>query len=341
MSDSARKPSRLGLILPFVALIIAVVLHAVYWTYTASQIEQRALVWIETQQEAGYEVSYGGLRVGGYPFRFALRAEAPELVAPAEEGGWTAQVERLSASAQFYNLGHWIVTPDGLGQVMSAGEAYALEFESAQLSLRARNGATGQLGASVDGLQIRSLEGPEPAVRTITALRLSGLLSEEDSLGLRLVVEGMTLGEGVLDPALVPAFGGEVELVSMDARVTQWSALARRADPMEWRLADGRFVVDRSQLLWGPAEITGTGDIGLDNELLPDGRLSVVVVDPETLIGALEAGGLVVDQQGEALRAAALMAPRREGGIALPFRLRQGAVFLGPARLGTFAERDG
>ncbi len=338
MTASDRAPSRTMLFVPFVALIVVVVLHAVYWTIIASQIEHRALAWIQAQEAAGYQVGYDSLRVGGYPFRFALRAEAPQLTAPASEGGWTAQVERLSAAAQFYDLNHWIVSPMGQGTVLSAGETYTLTAESARLSLRARQGATSRLGASITALTIAGPEGRQPPITAVDRLAMSGFLDEDDQLALRIQSEGVILGDGALDPALAEAFGQEAALMRIDAVVTQWSALARRADPFDWRQANGALVVNQSQLIWGPAELAGDGEIGLDADLLPEGRLSVVVTDPETLIGALESAGLVVDEQGAALRLAALMAPRQDGGIPLPLRLREGAIFFGPARIGTFSD---
>jgi hypothetical protein len=340
MSMSDRAPSRTVLFIPFLVLIIGVVLHAVYWTLAAAQIEQRALTWIETQEAAGYQVGYESLRVTGYPFRFSLRAEAPSLTAPEAEGGWSARVERLAASAQFYDLNHWIVAPDGLGEVVGDGVRYELSATTARLSLRARDGATSRIGASIENLTVTGPDGQAPAVRAIKSLALAGFLDEDDQLALRLQIDGLALGQGELDPALADAFGAEASLLRMDALVTQWAALARLSDPEEWRQAGGALVVNQAQLIWGPAELSGAGEIGLDADLLPVGRLSVVVTDPETLIGGLEAAGLVYDEQGEALRLAALMAPRREGGIALPFRLREGGIFLGPARIGDLVERE-
>jgi len=43
---------------------------------------------------------------------------------------------------------------------------------------------------------------------------------------------------------------------------------------------------------------------------------------------------------GFALRLFALMAPRRDTGIALPFRLQDGGLFLGPARIGDIGAVD-
>lgn len=341
---SERRPGRLSLLIPFGALLAVIAIHAVYWLLVSGQIRSQADAWIAEQEAAGYVITHEGLSVGGYPFRFSLRAAAPAIAAPEAEGGWSAEAARLAATAQFFDLNHWILTPAGdvaLEAVTEGGPArWVAGFETARLSLSGAGGVTTRIGATMTSLTLAAEAGPTPAVEAIGALNLSGSLSEDDIFALRIQADQLRLAENQLDESLEAAFGREAELWRMEAAVTQFDALARAGDPAEWRRAGGVLDVTRAQLIWGAADVSGAGQIALDADLLPAGRLSVVVTDPETLIDALVAAGLVHEEQGDALSLAALMAPRRESGIALPFRLQDGAVFLGPARLGTFAERD-
>ncbi len=342
MSD--RRPGRLSLLIPFGALLAVIAIHAVYWIIVAGQIRSQADAWIAEQEAAGYAITHEGLSVGGYPFRFSLRAVSPDIAAPEAEGGWSAEAGRLAATAQIYDLNHWILTPAGdvaLEAMTTSGPArWVAGFESAQLSLSSTGGVTTRIGASLTSLTLAAEAGAAPAVEAIGALNLSGFLSQDDIFALRIQADQLRLAENQLDESLEAAFGREAELWRMEAAVTQFDALARAGDPAEWRRAGGVLDVTRAQLIWGAADVSGSGEIALDADLLPSGRLSVVVTDPETLIDALVAAGLAHDEQGDALSLAALMAPRRESGIALPFRLQGGAVFLGPARIGTFAEPE-
>jgi hypothetical protein len=341
---SSDRPKRRHLLIPFGVLLAVIVIHAVYWLVVSGQIRSEADGWIDRQEAAGYVIDHQGLSVGGYPFRFSLRAAAPDIAAPEAEGGWRAQVDRLAATAQIYNLNHWILTPDGeavFEAVTEDGPArWVAGFESARLSISGADGVTTRVGASATGLTLAAETGPAPAVEAVGALNLSGFLGEEDVFVMRLQADQLRFAEGQLDEGLEAAFGRSAELWRMEAGVTEFDALARAGDPAEWRRAGGVLDITRAQLIWGAADVSGSGQIALDADLLPTGRLSVVVTDPETLIDALVAAGLVHDEQGEALSLAALMAPRRDSGIALPFRLQDGAVFLGPARLGTFAQRE-
>ena len=338
------RPQRRYLLIPFALLLAGVLIHAAYWIYASGQIRAQAQDWIAAQEAAGYAIAHEGLSVGGYPFRFSLRADRPDIAAPEAEGGWRVRTDRLAATAQFYDLNHWILTPDGdvvLEALTGEGPArWVAGFDAARLSLAGTGGVTTRIGASVTALTLRAETGPAPGVEAMGALNLTGFTGEGDALALRVQADALRLAPGVLDPALETAFGPQVELWRAEATLTEFEALARAGDPAEWRRAGGVLDITRAQLIWGAADITGSGELTLDSELRPAGRLSVVVTDPETLIQALVAAGLVHDEQGDALSLAALMAPRREGGIALPFRLQDGGVFLGPARLGTFAEPE-
>jgi len=335
---SRKSPSRLPLLFPFALLALVIAVHGAYWVFMSGEIRAAADAWIEEQEAQGYDVSHEGLTVSGYPFRFSVRAVAPALTAPEAAGGWSIASDRVAASAQFYNLNHWILVLDGRGelatQIDGAPARYQIEAASARLSLTGENGANTRIGAEAEALTVTALEGPEPAFARIERLAMAGVLSDNDVLRLRVDMTGADTGEGVMPERVLGAFGGRADEIRLHADVTVWSALAGSGDPLAWTSGGGALEVNQAMLDWGPAQISGSGRLRLDERLSPEGRLSVVVSNPERLAGALVAAGLVNEEQAQALRLAALMAPPRQEGIALPLRLQDGAVFLGPARLG-------
>ena len=56
--------------------------------------------------------------------------------------------------------------------------------------------------------------------------------------------------------------------------------------------------------------------------------------DPDVLADALVQARLVPTENEQALRLAAMMAPRGPEGVSLPFRVRDGGPYLGPLRPG-------
>jgi len=338
MTSKRRRPARWSLYAPFAALAVALALYTAYWLYAAGEIRASIEGWIEDHRRAGYQIEHEGLSIGGYPFRFDARLAEPRMSAPPSEGGWRLSAPELAAGALPYDVNRWIVaarSPARLELDKDAGRGvYALRSDSARMSIAVRDGRTRRVGAEIDALEIETLEGPQAGVRRLEQLRLSGGLSDADELIIRAEANALTLAPGVVSDDVEQAFGLEAERLRLDASVTQWGALAADGDAGRWAQAGGRFIVRRAQLFWGPAQLEGDGDVTLDSRARVDGRLSVIMADPDALFDALIAGRVISRDQGEALRLAAMMAPRREAGVALPFRLQDGGLFLGPARVG-------
>jgi len=330
-----RPPSRARLFAPFAIAAVLLAAYTGYWLLAAGQIRAYADNWIAEQEAAGYTVAHQGLSVSGYPFRFRLSARQPVFTAPAEDGAWTAQFDRIVGDALPYNVNHWVVSfgsPTELLLPVDGQEArYLLGAQRAQLSIAGRSGRDRRIGATLNELSVESLAGPEPAIARIASLRLNGAADDTDTMRVRLIARGVRTNGAQAD--LVAALGPTAALTRLDLAVTNWSALAAEADLRRWTAADGRVVIDDAELVWGAAELSGDGSVTLDPALQPRGRLSVVVADPDSLVSAIVAGGIVSAEEGEAIRIAALMAPRRDGGVALPLRIQDGGLFLGPARL--------
>ena len=335
-SQPERKSSRLGLYLPFGALGLAIVLHALYWVVMSGQIRTAAQTWIEDKIEAGYAIDYAEMKVRGYPFRFTIHLTEPEVSAPVTDGGWRLSLNTAAASAQFYNLDHWIVT---LGQTALLDTRIDGERSQYALTSEKARGVPSQIGAEINALTITAQAGPAPIIASIERFAMNGRLTEGDEFISGFAIEIARFDDSQLDNPLQSAFGETVALFQLDSVLTEFDALSQAGDPLDWSRAGGSLVIRQTRLDC-PAALAGSGDVTLDSQIRPAGRLSVVVSDPESLISALEAARLVYDEQGAALRLAAMMAPRRDEGIALPFLLQDGGLFLGPARIGEVGALD-
>lgn len=332
------KPKRMRLILPFVIFGIILAIYTAYWIYASREIRAWADDWIISQQEAGYAMSHGKIGVGGYPFRFTLNVADPDITAPEQDGGWQARFEAFQASAMPWDFNHWIMSfkgPIELASLVDGEPAlYEITPERAQVSISSSRGLTQRVGAEIENMNIVALQGPQPGVTRFERFALAGVLGDDDIMVTSIETIGLELTEGQMAANIENGFGRVGELIRLDGQITQWSALASEGDVAMWARDGGGIQINGSQLEWGPALIAGDGILSLDAEQRLIGRLSVIIGDPESLVDALVTAGLVEDGQGDALRLAAMMAPRREGGIALPLRFQQGGIFLGPARVG-------
>tara|TARA_R110002073_G_scaffold149593_1_gene303430 strand:- start:1109 stop:2119 length:1011 start_codon:yes stop_codon:yes gene_type:complete len=323
---------------PVLGVLLVLVLYTAYWLHAKSTIEREVGVWIARQESAGYAIEQDQVRITGYPYRFQVELTAPRFRAPQSDGGWSARLEMLKAHALFYDFRHWIIEFDGplwLEYGAETPTSLEIDAELALVSLISNNrGETIRVGAEFNDLRIVTHSGQAPGLEAVEKLLFSGVVAEDDTLRLRLEATGLSASPAVLAPDIGRAFGHSADLTRIDLSVTHWATLATDADAAAWSRAGGRLLIAESALEWGPAHLSGVGEFTLDPMAQPDGRLSLHITDPDALADALVQARLVPAENEQALRLAAMMAPRGPDGVALPFRVRDGGVYLGPIRLG-------
>ena len=325
-------------LLPVIGVFALFALYTAYWFNAKSGIERQVGVWIERQESAGYVIQRDRLRVTGFPYRFQVELTASQIRAPESDGAWLARLDTLKARALFYDFSHWIVEFDGplwleYGTVPTT--ALELDAELALISLVSNSrGETIRIGAEFNDFRITAHSGDQPGVQSIDTLLLSGVVAEDNTLRVRFEASGVSTSPSAFTPDVRRTFGETAELARVDLSVTHWAALASDADAAAWSRAGGLLQITESALEWGPAHLSGVGEFTLDQMAQPDGRLSLNITDPDALAGALVQARLVPAEDEQALRLAAMMAPRGPDGVALPFRIRDGGIYLGPIRLG-------
>lgn len=337
-APSGGPPSRKRLVLPFIAAGLLLGAYTIYWFIAADRIEAEAHAWIAEQEDAGYRIEHGGMRVGGWPFRLSLRVAEPDIA--EAEGGWRVAMNALAASALPYDLNHWILAFDGPVRLDSPNGRHVLDADDARLSVRSGAGGVREVGAELAGLVVDTREGDPAPLTRLGRMTLNGALAEEDRLDVRLELSEASLDPAVLPDDLAQAFGAFAERIRLDAALNDWAMLAATVDPYAWAESGGRADIRASQVLWGPARLEGSGEIGLDAQRRPQGRIALRVFEADALTEALTGAGLISSDEAGMLNAAARFAAQEDGGVALPFRLEEGGVFLGPVRVGEVGPVD-
>ena len=325
--------------LPFGGIVLLFVLYTVYWFFAGSKIQASVEDWISDQEAAGYAIEHQGIRMGGFPFRFQVRIVSPTIAAPQIEGGWETQFAELRGNAMPHDLSLWRVDfygPMLLNDYIEPGSRLQIDAARAAFSLSHNSdGQTERVGATIEQLAITTLAGPAPDVSAIEELLIGSAVEDSDALRLRIEARGVTAAPEALEPDVIRAFGQTADVMKVNLTVSEWSTLARSADANAWTRAGGQLEIVSAELGWGPAHLTGTGEFTLDAMARPDGRLSLRITDPDALADALVEGGLVPRENEEALRLAAMLAPRSPEGVSLPFRVNDGGIYIGPVRIGS------
>lgn len=339
MTSSKTDPRRgaipLRFLLPFIGVLVLLVAYTAYWIYAQGQIRQSVLAWIELQRQSGYEIDHAPVRVGGYPFRFEVRLNDVTASTPEGVEGWSLEAGSAVAVATPYDFTHWIAEIDAPVTMEIDGQGrYRLASEAARMSIRAGEGGTQRLAVEIDGLDVETLSGAPSAIHSLGHLRLVSQLTEEDALHTRIAAGEVTIGEVALDDDLVDELGHEIALMRLDVTVTRWSDLAREARADLWTAAGGEIDIGESGIDWGSVSLEAEGLVTLDGAGYPEGRVSLFVLDPDSLADVLVESGVVRGENENALRLLAQSAPRGERGTAVPLTLRRGGVYLGPVRIG-------
>jgi Uncharacterized protein conserved in bacteria (DUF2125) len=112
---------------------------------------------------------------------------------------------------------------------------------------------------------------------------------------------------------------------------------ARRAADA-WRATGGTLELERIALHWGTLSISGSGTLALDQDLQPIGALSGSIEGADELMNALVAAGRMRANDARmahmALTMLAKPGPNGHPEISTSLTIQNGAMFLGPVKLG-------
>src|SRR5579872_2767802 len=109
---SRRKPRRLGLYLPWGALLILAAGWSLAWLWMSGQTQSRLDAAAASLRKAGWAVAWDGRHVGGYPFR--LDVDFTNL-SVADPSGWAVALPALKSEAFAFAPTNWVFyAPSGL-----------------------------------------------------------------------------------------------------------------------------------------------------------------------------------------------------------------------------------
>ena len=330
----ARKPRRLGLILPFVLLFLAIIVWSGFWFWTRIQVGDRMDATAETLRSAGYEVSWGTRSIGGYPFRLNVTLTDAVIREPS---GWALATPRLESEAYMHALGRWIfAAPDGLtftrprsgsvqvtGQMIRAslGNAEAkpprFDFEGRELTFTPTPGAQPFALSQAKKVAFHLRPGPE----------------DQGALFLE-VADGQAQMSGLFARI---AQDGDIDL-EWDALLTKMSAFDGPDWPnavRNWSQAGGMAQVREAGLTAGEAVIgvnRGQLFVGPDGRLR--GTLDVTLREAPDALEALGAGGVLPPETADTAAAVAAARQGADNVAQAAITFQAGQTTLGPVAIG-------
>lgn len=280
------------LVIPWLLFIAAALGWVSYWFYLAGQIETRLAAWAEGERERGAQVSYEAPKRHGFPT--LMRLELAEVSYAPAETPWRATTARIDINVNVLNPHHLIAeakAPIALSR--SDGSVTNIEADALLASVRMNGDALAQAGIEADNLRLDdpAKEGVFTAVKLVANVRPDARAAGEYQLALE--VTGMHLPRPVRS---FEQFGLDLPRFNAAIVAEHGAELLNNTegDPLEpWREAGGRLRFEALALHWGPLEVTGTGQGGLDDQRRLQGALNLPIERPAPIFRALaEAPGL-------------------------------------------------
>lgn len=320
------------ILLPLVALLLAVLAYSGYWFYFAHRLGNQIAPWAEARRAEGYDLRWQAATVEGYPLAFRLRFAGATLAA-RRPYSYTLSAAEFRLAATPWDFSRWRFTAPRGARLEMPGTAMA--FEAATFDGAVSSESPGQ---TVVTLRAHALAGEglaqglaiETAAAQI-ALPLRAPASHLDTmLSLAVNFDTVTL------PVAVPSFGPTIDILSLTAQLKGSLPPGPLAAALAaWRDGGGTLEIESARLVWGRMSASLRGTLALDEALQPMGAMSATMTSPELVIDAAVASGNLRDRfAGLAKAALGIMAkPGADGrqAVSLPVTVQSDQLFLGPA----------
>jgi len=321
--DAARrKPRRLGLYLPWAALLIAAAGWSLAWLWMMHQTQSRLDSVAASLRRSGWTVAWDSRRAGGYPFRLDVDVTNLRL---AEPSGWAVTMPALKSEAFAFAPANWVLyAPGGLTFTRPNDGPVIVTAGALRASLNSWREAPPRISLEGDDLTFVAAPGAKPFSLTgAKTLQFDTRAGPDQQAAVFFSLDG---GAARPDSWVGQLAGGKPVAIRLDAIMSHTDELEGDSWPRlvaHWSAKGGDLDVRQLTLT--------AGDASLDVR-----KGGVAVADDGRLEGVLEASlrdearVLAVARTGQAPAGDAAPGPGTSG---LRLTLRDGGIWLGPMRL--------
>jgi hypothetical protein len=320
-----------------VILAVVAALFTAYWFSVARGVEGGLRAWFAARQADGWVAEYATLGTTGFPRRFETVVTDLTLADPATGVAWT--VPRFAFEAAAFRPNRITARWPGEQTVASPWERITIDSERFDAGIEFVPGTRLELRrveANLAGVSLASTLGWETqfAVGAVSAALIDG---RRNAYLVRVEATNVVLPSDLrrsLDPArLLPDV---VEGLVATAEVTfdaPWDRFAvEDARPQVMALNIGDL---RAQ--WGGINLRAAGDLSVDQQGVPDGRITVKVTNWRDLLRVAENAGLLPEPLMPTIERAFEILAGLSGPadtLDAPLTFANGIVSFGPVPLG-------
>lgn len=343
------KSIRWALIAPFLALAFLLAAYGVWWINLASTIEAALLDWQQKQAEQGLLANWETFQTNGFPYRVEVKLTKPSLELANTPARWSWTAGDLRAEMLPYNLNHVIVdvqSDQTVSYVRQQNELtetvhFHISSDNAWASLVNENADEQRLAVDFTNVLMQRELHPETSpVSAGLASAARFQLHGRPSPG----VEGVSYDAAIraediswADFGETPWPGNVITRLDIQARLSGLpSDLQAAPDAVLANAAVNgtKLAVSDFTLNWGPINMTGQGEVTLDEKGRPEGQFRTSVGNLDGLVAALVDAGIVTQQSAglafAGMAALSSLQGEEPGRVRLPVAMKEGVLFLGP-----------
>ena len=319
-----------------VAVLLAGAAISAYWFWSADQLRQRIALWTEQQRERGYEISYRGPAITGFPLKLEANFTEPVIASPR---GWRWRGPAVSGSAALWDPFTIAIGLSGDHSLERSKPKDRVDATIEQALGVVHLGSNGQIehGTAETGpVILKSQRNRFSAGRS--TWRLGPLSPGSGDRPQQLIFAG-EIEELVLPEKKAGPLGPSVAHLAVDGILAGPIPDGNQQQMLKrWRDAGGVLELGRVELDWGPLGLDGKGTLSLDQKFRPLGTFTARLRGMMQTLDRLIAAGLLKPGQAVPAKIAllAMGGKKDENGekvIVLPITLQDGQLYLGPAPL--------
>jgi hypothetical protein len=355
--------------LPLLTVVLLAAGWSGFWLYAANKADATLAQWREREAAAGRVYTCGKQSIGGYPFRIELSCSDTAAEITAFDPQLSVKGNTLHVASQVYDPTLLIAELSGPVTVAVPGEPpFRASWMLAQMSARGTPAAPERVSVVLEDPRLnRQIGGTETRLLRATHIEAHARVASLTASGrpvLDLAVDLSGLEAPTLHPIAAQPFDFTATAVLHGLDDLRPLPLLMRLRQLQ--AAGGRLEVRQARLHQGEVTAVAAGTLGLTAEGRLNGELTMTVAGLDRVLPLLGIDQLPPEIGGNGKVAAALgtldrifpglsRAARTHAGagiaaglallgrptelegqkaIALPLRFADGAVYLGPLRVG-------
>ena len=286
----------------FIPIAVVALLLAGYtwwWRQVAQSVRFSAEMFQSDQHALGREAQWDSLDISGFPYRVEALFNNPHVTAPDRGVAWdgktvVVQIEPLKPrhiSFSFEGHQHVLYAKDN--RLIEGG----IDANKAEVNIVAGLQGAEQIALALEGLSGQGEYNSRHVELVVQSASASADVeaSDHDAMTAPIALSA-TLNNVAVRGDIVLPLGPTIALIDLKAHLRYPTLAPEGAVPSfftAWRGTDTPVQIEAFKLDWGGVTIEAKGDIKLDAETRPQGRLHLKIGNHRHLIGVLKAQGLI------------------------------------------------